>query len=119
MIGHLERRIVRKYDGCSGLKQHDKEVPIRMNFRDNRSSVQTLRSQLIGDVTRALGWVHRNSVKHGGDPNRIFVGEHSAGAQLAALICIDDRYLKKKKALRLKFSRGACPWTATPTTFPR
>ena len=52
--------------------------------------------ELIGDVARALGWVHRNIAKHGGDPNRIFVGGHSAGAQLAALICIDDRYLKKE-----------------------
>ena len=43
-----------------------------------------------------LGWVHRNIAKYGGDPTRIFVGGHSSGAQLAALICIDDRYLKKE-----------------------
>jgi acetyl esterase/lipase len=40
--------------------------------------------------------VHRNIAKYGGDPARIFVGGHSAGAQLAALISIDDRYLKKE-----------------------
>src|SRR6185503_16017984 len=28
------------------------------------------------------------------DPKRVLVGGHSAGAQLAALICIDERYLK-------------------------
>lgn len=50
---------------------------------------------LIGDVAASLGWVHKNITKYGGDPERIFVGGHSAGAQLAALICIDDRYLKK------------------------
>jgi arylformamidase len=49
---------------------------------------------LIGDVAKSLGWVHKNIEKHGGDPNRIFVMGHSAGAQLAALVCIDDRYLK-------------------------
>ncbi|HUG18327.1 MAG TPA: alpha/beta hydrolase, partial [Planctomycetaceae bacterium] len=43
----------------------------------------------------SLGWVHKNIAKHGGDPKRIFVMGHSAGAQLAALICIDDRYLKE------------------------
>src|SRR6185295_11456032 len=32
--------------------------------------------------------------EYGGDPKRIFVMGHSAGAQLAALMCIDDRYLK-------------------------
>jgi len=49
---------------------------------------------LIRDVAKALGWVHRNIAGHGGDPQRIFVMGHSAGAQLAALISIDDRYLK-------------------------
>ncbi len=52
--------------------------------------------ELIGDVAKSLGWVHKNIAKHGGDPKQIFVGGHSAGAQLAALICIDDRYLKKE-----------------------
>ena len=51
---------------------------------------------LIRDVAKSLGWVHRNIAKHGGDPKRIFVGGHSAGAQLAALICTDDRYLKEE-----------------------
>ena len=52
--------------------------------------------ELIGDVARSLGWVHKNIARYGGDPKRIFVGGHSAGAQLAALICTDDRYLKKE-----------------------
>lgn len=51
---------------------------------------------LTSDVAKSLGWVHKNISKYGGDPNRIFVGGHSAGAQLAALICTDDRYLKKE-----------------------
>ncbi len=49
---------------------------------------------LIGDVATAIGWVHRNIADYGGDPNRVFVGGHSAGAQVAALICTDDRYLQ-------------------------
>jgi acetyl esterase/lipase len=49
---------------------------------------------LIRDVAKSLGWVHKNIAGHGGDPGRIFVMGHSAGAQLAALLCIDDRYLK-------------------------
>ncbi len=53
-------------------------------------------NELTGDVAKSLGWVYRNIAKYGGDPKRIFVGGHSAGAQLAALICTDDRYLKKE-----------------------
>jgi acetyl esterase/lipase len=49
---------------------------------------------IFRDVAKALGWTHKNIARYGGDPSRIVVGGHSAGAQLAALMCIDDRYLK-------------------------
>jgi acetyl esterase/lipase len=49
---------------------------------------------IIRDIARSLRWVHEHIAKHGGDPRRVLVMGHSAGAQLAALICTDDRYLK-------------------------
>ncbi|GDY09964.1 MAG: alpha/beta hydrolase [Planctomycetota bacterium] len=49
---------------------------------------------IIRDVAKSLGWVHKHIAEHGGDPNRILVMGHSAGAQLAALVCTDDRSLK-------------------------
>lgn len=49
---------------------------------------------LTRDVAKACGWVGQHIAEHGGDPKRILVGGHSAGAQLAALICTDPRYLK-------------------------
>jgi acetyl esterase/lipase len=49
---------------------------------------------IFRDVAKSIGWVYKNIEKHGGDPNRLYVMGHSAGAQLAALMCIDDRYLK-------------------------
>ncbi|MCC6511271.1 MAG: alpha/beta hydrolase [Pirellulaceae bacterium] len=49
---------------------------------------------LVRDVATSLAWVHKHIAEYGGDPKRILVGGHSAGAQLAALVCIDDRYLK-------------------------
>ncbi len=49
---------------------------------------------LVRDVAKALGWVHKDIAEHGGDPQRLFVMGHSAGAQLAALLCTDDRYLQ-------------------------
>jgi len=49
---------------------------------------------LIRDVAKSFGWTYNNISKHGGDPNRIFVMGHSAGAQLAALICTDHRYIE-------------------------
>jgi acetyl esterase/lipase len=49
---------------------------------------------LIRDVAKAFGWMHQRIAEHGGDPSRVLVGGHSSGAQLAALICTDDRYLR-------------------------
>lgn len=50
--------------------------------------------ELIRDCARALGWVYKNIADRGGDPQRIVIGGHSAGAQLAAILATDDRYLK-------------------------
>ncbi len=63
---------------------------------------------LIRDVAKSLGWVHKNIAKYGGDPKRIFVGGHSAGAQLAALICIDDRYLQEQ-GVSFEVLKGCVP----------
>lgn len=49
---------------------------------------------LVRDVAKAVGWVRRHVAEHGGDPNRLLVMGHSAGAQLAALLCTDGRYLQ-------------------------
>ena len=46
------------------------------------------------DVASALAWIHKNAAKYSGDPKRIFVMGHSAGAHLAALVATDDRRLK-------------------------
>ena len=50
------------------------------------------------DVAKACGWMKKHIAEYGGDPKRVLVGGHSAGAQLAALICTDDRYLKAEGA---------------------
>ncbi len=48
---------------------------------------------IFQDVAKSLAWVYANIAKHGGDPNRLLVMGHSSGAQLAALMCTDHRYL--------------------------
>ena len=63
---------------------------------------------IIRDVARSVRWVHDHIGEHGGDPERILVMGHSAGAQLAALICTDDRYLKAE-GLSLAIVKGCVP----------
>src|SRR5687768_16865169 len=43
---------------------------------------------IFRDVAKSVRWVHDHIAEYGGDPKRILVMGHSAGAQLAALICI-------------------------------
>jgi len=64
--------------------------------------------EMAGDIARALRWVHDHAAEHGGDPRRIFVMGHSAGAQLAALICTDSRYLEAE-GLSLSIVLGCVP----------
>jgi acetyl esterase/lipase len=63
---------------------------------------------IVRDIAKSLRWVHEHIAEHGGDPNRLFVMGHSAGAQLAALICTDDRYLKAE-GLSLAIIKGCVP----------
>ena len=49
---------------------------------------------LTRDVAKSFRWVQDHVADYGGDPKRVIVGGHSAGAQLAALLCTDERYLK-------------------------
>ncbi len=47
----------------------------------------------IDDVCAAVAWLGKHAAEHGGDPRRLFLLGHSAGAHLAALAGIDRRRL--------------------------
>ena len=47
----------------------------------------------IEDCAAALAWVLKNIGQYGGDTNRVFVGGHSAGGHLAALLALGEDYL--------------------------
>ena len=49
--------------------------------------------QQVNDCRNALRWVYENVADYGGDPDRIFVGGHSAGGHLAALIALQPDQL--------------------------
>jgi len=64
--------------------------------------------EIVRDIARAVRWVHAHIAAHGGDPDRLLVMGHSAGAQLAALICTDERYLHAE-GVSLEIVRGCVP----------
>jgi len=48
----------------------------------------------VDDAARAVAWSRGHAADYGGDPKRTYVAGHSAGAQLAALVGADARYLR-------------------------
>ncbi len=50
----------------------------------------------VRDVARAFAWVKKNIAQYGGDPGDIFISGHSAGGHLAALLALNDKYLKEQ-----------------------
>jgi acetyl esterase/lipase len=47
----------------------------------------------VQDIARAFTWVRKNISKHGGSPDRIILGGHSAGGHLVALLAADTTWL--------------------------
>jgi acetyl esterase/lipase len=52
----------------------------------------------VQDAARAVKWVQENIAGYGGDPRRLVLMGHSAGAHIAALLAADPRWLKEAGA---------------------
>lgn len=48
----------------------------------------------LEDGAQVVRWVKDNIARFGGDPNKIFLKGHSAGAHIAAMLAIDARWLR-------------------------
>jgi len=50
----------------------------------------------LDDAAQAVAWTEREIGNYGGDPKRVFVMGHSAGAYNAAMLALDERWLGKQ-----------------------
>ena len=48
----------------------------------------------MDDAADAVAWTRAHIASLGGDPHRLFLMGHSAGAQIATLLALDPRYLR-------------------------
>ena len=73
------------------------------------------------DAAGALAWVHANIAAHGGDPGRVFVSGHSAGAYNAVMLAAEPKFIEAAGG-KLDWIRGvigiAGPYDFLPLTEP-
>ena len=48
----------------------------------------------VEDGAKAVAWTYRNIAKYQGDPERLFISGHSAGAHIGAMLTADKQYLQ-------------------------
>ena len=61
---------------------------------DYRLYPQVRFPDFIRDAAGAIAWTRANAAQFGGDPHRLFLMGHSAGAQIATLVALDFTYLR-------------------------
>jgi len=62
---------------------------------DYRKTPQVTFPAFVEDAAQAVAWSKRHAVEYGGDPSRIFLVGHSAGAHIVAMLGTDGRFLQK------------------------
>lgn len=75
---------------------------VSANYRMDRARPDAL--QQADDAARALAWVQKHAADWGGDPARVLLMGHSAGAHLVALLAADPQIAERQ---------GAKPWLGT------
>ena len=50
----------------------------------------------VEDAAMAVAWVFAHGASYGGDPARVYLMGHSAGAHIAALLALDEHYLANR-----------------------
>ncbi|MDR5756213.1 alpha/beta hydrolase [Caballeronia sp. LZ035] len=88
---------------------------------DYRVYPDTIFPGFVDDAATAVRWARDHAGEYGGDPRRIFVMGHSAGAHIAALIATDPRYLAAQGLSKASLSGMiglAGPYSAIPPREP-
>jgi acetyl esterase/lipase len=65
-------------------------VTVVINYR---LSPSVMHPAHVEDAAHAVAWARSHAAEYGGDPKKLFVIGHSAGAYLAALLTLDPKYL--------------------------
>jgi arylformamidase len=107
-IGDKRNRIADKASLFTGAGYVFASVNYRLSPEDNTFDPARIRfPDHPDDVGEAIGWIDRNIDGFGGDPTRLLLIGHSAGAHLVSLVSTDPRYTRR---------HGVEPWQLVGTT---
>lgn len=82
---------------------------------DYRLHPEVVYPAFMQDTAAAVAWTYRNIAHYGGDPKKIFLVGHSAGAHIATLLALDAQFLAAQ-GLRSDVLAGVVG-LATPADF--
>ena len=71
---------------------------------DYRVYPEVLFPEFMADPASAAKWVKANINQYGGDPNKVFLAGHSAGAHIAVMLALNAEYLAKQNLAPHDFS---------------
>lgn len=80
-------------------------VLVSINYRLSTSGSGIIHPTHVQDVAKAIAWVYHHIHSYGGDPSRLAVLGHSAGAHLASLVSTNEIYLQAE-GLNVDIIRG-------------
>jgi acetyl esterase/lipase len=79
---------------CAEIRQSLAQAGIAVVTPDYRLSPKVKYPAYVDDAAAAFAWTVKHIAEHGGDPRKVFIGGHSAGATLALLVGMDPNRLK-------------------------
>jgi acetyl esterase/lipase len=62
---------------------------------DYRKTPQVKFPAFVEDAASAIAWAHNNTAKYKGDPDKLYIMGHSAGAHIAMMAALDKQWLAK------------------------
>jgi len=79
---------------CAEIRQSFAQAGVAVVTPDYRLSPKVKYPAYVDDAAAAFAWTVKHIAEHGGDPHKVFIGGHSAGATLALLVGMDPNRLK-------------------------
>lgn len=79
---------------CAEIRESLAQTGVAVVTPDYRLSPRAKYPAYVDDAAAAFAWTVKHISGHGGDPRKVFIGGHSAGATLALLVGMDPERLK-------------------------